>query len=225
MMHPDLTALLITLKLAAITTLILLLIGTPLAWWLARSQWRFKFLIETVIALPLVLPPTVLGFYLLIMLGPNGPIGGLSEAMGGRPLAFTFTGLVIGSVFYSLPFVVQPLQNVFTAIGDNVMEQAATLRASPLDRFFNVMVPIARPGFLTAAVLGFAHTIGEFGVVLMIGGNIPGETKVVSIAIYDHVESLEYTQAHILSGGLLLLSFLMLMAVYGLNRRFSVLRS
>ncbi len=225
MMHPDLTALLITLKLAAITTLILLLIGTPLAWWLARSQWRFKFLIETVIALPLVLPPTVLGFYLLIMLGPNGPIGGLSEAMGGRPLAFTFTGLVIGSVFYSLPFVVQPLQNVFTAIGDNVMEQAATLRASPLDRFFNVMVPIARPGFLTAAVLGFAHTIGEFGVVLMIGGNIPGETKVVSIAIYDHVESLAYAQAHILSGGLLLLSFLMLMAVYGLNRRFSVLRS
>lgn len=225
MMHPDLTALLITLKLAAITTLILLLIGTPLAWWLARSQWRFKFLIETVIALPLVLPPTVLGFYLLIMLGPNGPIGGLSEAMGGRPLAFTFTGLVIGSVFYSLPFVVQPLQNVFTAIGDNVMEQAATLRASPLDRFLNVMVPIARPGFLTAAVLGFAHTIGEFGVVLMIGGNIPGETKVVSIAIYDHVESLEYAQAHILSGGLLLLSFLMLMAVYGLNRRFSVLRS
>jgi molybdate transport system permease protein len=167
----------------------------------------------------------VLGFYLLIMLGPNGPIGGLAEAVGGRPLAFTFTGLVIGSVFYSLPFVVQPLQNVFTAIGDNVMEQAATLRASPLDRFFNVMVPIARPGFLTAAVLGFAHTIGEFGVVLMIGGNIPGETKVVSIAIYDHVESLEYSQAHLLSGGLLLLSFLMLMAVYGLNRRFSVLRS
>lgn len=224
-MHPDLTALLITLKLAAITTVILLLIGTPLAWWLARSQWRFKFVIETVIALPLVLPPTVLGFYLLLMLGPNGPIGGLAESVGGRPLAFTFTGLVIGSVFYSLPFVVQPLQNVFTAIGDNVMEQAATLRASPLDRFFNVMMPIARPGFLTAAVLGFAHTIGEFGVVLMIGGNIPGETKVVSIAIYDHVESLEYGQAHILSGGLLLLSFLMLMSVYGLNRRFSLLRS
>ncbi len=224
-MHPDLTALLITLKLAAVTTLILLLIGTPLAWWLARSQWRFKFLIETVIALPLVLPPTVLGFYLLVMLGPNGPIGGLSEALGGRPLAFTFTGLVIGSVFYSLPFVVQPLQNVFSAIGDNVMEQAATLRAGPLDRFFNVMLPMARPGFLTAAVLGFAHTIGEFGVVLMIGGNIPGETKVISIAIYDHVESLAYTQAHLLSAGLLLLSFLMLMAVYGLNRRFSVLRS
>lgn len=224
-MHPDLTALLITLKLAAVTTLILLLLGTPLAWWLARSQWRFKFLIETVIALPLVLPPTVLGFYLLVMLGPNGPIGGLAEAAGGRPLAFTFTGLVIGSVFYSLPFVVQPLQNVFSAIGDNVMEQAATLRAGPVDRFIHVMLPMARPGFLTAAVLGFAHTIGEFGVVLMIGGNIPGETKVISIAIYDHVESLAYTQAHLLSAGLLILSFLMLMAVYGLNRRFSVLRS
>lgn len=225
MMHPDLTALFITLKLAALTTLILLLIGTPLAWWLARSQWRFKFLIETIVALPLVLPPTVLGFYLLILLGPQGLIGSLAESLGYRPLAFTFTGLVIGSVFYSLPFVVQPLQSVFTTIGDNVMEQAATLRASPLDRFFNVMMPIARPGFLTAAVLGFAHTLGEFGVVLMIGGNIPGETKVLSIAIYDHVESLEYTQAHLLSGGLLLLSFLMLMAVYGLNRRFSLLRS
>lgn len=224
-MHPDLTALFITIKLAAITTAILLLIGTPLAWWLARSQWRFKFLIETVIALPLVLPPTVLGFYLLIMLGPNGPVGGMAEALGGRPLAFTFTGLVIGSVFYSLPFVVQPLQNVFTTIGNNVMEQAATLRAGPLDRFVNVMLPMARPGFLTAAVLGFAHTIGEFGVVLMIGGNIPGETRVVSIAIYDHVESLEYTRAHLLSAALLLMSFLMLMAVYGLNRRFSVLRS
>lgn len=224
-MHPDLTALFITIKLAAITTAILLLLGTPLAWWLARSQWRFKFLIETVIALPLVLPPTVLGFYLLIMLGPNGPVGGMAEALGGRPLAFTFSGLVIGSVFYSLPFVVQPLQNVFTTIGNNVMEQAATLRAGPLDRFVNVMLPMARPGFLTAAVLGFAHTIGEFGVVLMIGGNIPGETRVVSIAIYDHVESLEYTRAHLLSAGLLLMSFLMLMAVYGLNRRFSVLRS
>lgn len=224
-MHPDLTALLITLKLAAVTTAILLLIGTPLAWWLARSQWRYKFLIETVIALPLVLPPTVLGFYLLVMMGPNGPIGGLAESLGGRPLAFTFTGLVIGSVFYSLPFVVQPLQNVFSAIGDNVMEQAATLRAGPIDRFFHVMLPMARPGFLTAAVLGFAHTIGEFGVVLMIGGNIPGETKVISIAIYDHVESLAYQQAHLLSAGLLLLSFVMLMAVYGLNRRFSVLRS
>jgi len=224
-MYDDLVAFAITLKLAAITTVILLLIGTPLAWWLARSQWRYKFLVETVIALPLVLPPTVLGFYLLVMLGPNGLIGGLSEALGGRPLAFTFTGLVIGSVFYSLPFVVQPLQNVFTAIGENVMEQAATLRAGPIDRFFSVMVPMARSGFLTAAVLGFAHTIGEFGVVLMIGGNIPGSTKVISIAIYDHVESLEYAQAHWLAAVLLLLSFLLLMAVYGLNRRFSVLRS
>lgn len=224
-MYDDLMAFAITLKLAAITTVILLLVGTPLAWWLARSQWRYKFLVETVIALPLVLPPTVLGFYLLVMLGPHGPIGGLSEALGGSSLAFTFTGLVIGSVFYSLPFVVQPLQNVFTAIGENVMEQAATLRAGPLDRFFSVMIPMARPGFLTAAVLGFAHTIGEFGVVLMIGGNIPGSTKVISIAIYDHVESLEYTQAHWLSAILLVLSFLLLMAVYGLNRRFSVLRS
>ncbi|HEC60533.1 MAG TPA: molybdate ABC transporter permease subunit [Methylophaga sp.] len=224
-MHPDLTALFITLKLAAITTLILLIIGTPLAWWLAKSQWRFKFIIETIIALPLVLPPTVLGFYLLIMLGPNGPIGGLAESLGGKSLAFTFTGLIIGSVIYSLPFVVQPLQNIFTTIGDNVMHQAATMRAGPIDRFFSVMVPLAKPGFLTAAVLGFAHTIGEFGVVLMIGGNIPGSTKVISIAIYDHVESLEYAQAHLLSAGLLALSFLLLMAVYGLNRRFSVLRT
>jgi len=217
----DLTALLITLKLAALTTIILLIIGTPLAWWLSRSRWRFKFLIEAVIALPLVLPPTVLGFYLLITLGPNGPVGGLMQSLGWQPLAFTFTGLVIGSVFYSMPFVVQPLQSAFNAIGERPMEVAATLRASPLDRFFTVAVPLARPGFLTASVLGFAHTIGEFGVVLMIGGNIPGQTQVLSIAIYDHVEALEYTQAHWLSGGLLLLSFLMLISVYALNRRFS----
>jgi len=220
----DLAALWITLRLAGLTTIILLIIGTPLAWWLARSRWRFKFLAEALIALPLVLPPTVLGFYLLIALGPHGPLGGLMTALGGRPLAFTFTGLVIGSVFYSLPFVVQPLQGAFTAIGRRPLEVAATLRASPLDRFFTVAVPLARPGFLTAAVLGFAHTLGEFGVVLMIGGNIPGETQVISIAIYDHVESLEYTQAHWISAGLLLLSFLMLMVVYGLNRRFSVVR-
>lgn len=220
----DLTALWITLKLAMVTTLILLLIGTPLAWWLARSRWRFKFLLEAVVALPLVLPPTVLGFYLLIALGPHGPIGSLMEAMGGQPLAFTFTGLVIGSVFYSMPFVVQPLQGAFSAIGQRPLEVAATLRASPLDRFFTVAVPLARPGFLTATVLGFAHTLGEFGVVLMIGGNIPGSTQVVSIAIYDHVESLEYGQAHWLSGSLLLLSFLMLMAVYALNRRFVVVK-
>ena len=221
----DLTAFLITLKLASLTVIILLLLGTPLAWWLSRSRWRFKFIIETVIALPLVLPPTVLGFYLLVMLGSNGPIGALAESFGGRPLAFTFSGLVIGSVVYSLPFVVQPLQNMFTAIGDEVMEQAATLRAGPMDRFIHVMMPLARPGFLTAAVLGFAHTVGEFGVVLMIGGNIPGQTKVASIAIYDHVESLEYAQAHWLSLALLILSFLLLMIVYGCNRRFSVLRT
>ncbi|MGD9095482.1 MAG: molybdate ABC transporter permease subunit [Chromatiales bacterium] len=220
----DLTALAVTLKLATLTTLILLLIGTPLAWWLARTRWRFRFLIEAVIALPLVLPPTVLGFYLLIALGPDGPVGGLMQAFGGTPLAFTFTGLVIGSVFYSMPFVIQPLQNAFTAIGREPMEVAATLRAAPLDRFFSVAVPLARPGFLTAAVLGFAHTLGEFGVVLMIGGNIPGETQVVSIAIYDHVESLEYTQAHWLSGGLLLLSFLLLVSIYAFNRRFTVAR-
>jgi molybdate transport system permease protein len=218
----DLTALVITLKLALLTTLILLLLGTPLAWWLARTRWRYKFLLEAVVALPLVLPPTVLGFYLLVALGPNGPVGGAMQWLGGQPLAFTFAGLVLGSVFYSLPFVVQPLQHAFSSIGERPMEVAATLRASPLDRFFTVAVPLARSGFLTAAVLGFAHTVGEFGVVLMIGGNIPGETQVLSIAIYDHVEALEYGQAHWLSGGLLLLSFLMLIGVYAINRRFTL---
>ena len=220
----DLTALWITLQLAAVSTLILLVLGTPLAWWLARTQWRFRFVVEAMVALPLVLPPTVLGFYLLIALGPQGPIGGLMEALGGEPLAFTFTGLVVGSVVYSLPFVVQPLQNAFAAVGHRPMEVAATLRASPLDRFFSVAVPLAAPGFLTAAVLGFAHTLGEFGVVLMIGGNIPGSTQVVSIAVYDHVEALDYASAHWLSGGLLLMSLLMLMAVYAINRRFLVVR-
>ncbi len=220
----DLAALLITLKLAALTTAILLLAGTPLAWWLARSRWRYKFLLEAVIALPLVLPPTVLGFYLLIALGPNGPIGALVQSLGGAPLAFTFPGLVIGSVFYSMPFVIQPLQASFAAIGERPLEAAATLRASPLNRFLTIALPLARPGFLTAAVLGFAHTLGEFGVVLMIGGNIPGVTQVLSIAIYDHVEALEYPQAHWLSGGLLLFSFLLLIAVYALNRRFAVMR-
>ena len=217
----DFAAVLLTLKLAALSTLILLLIGTPLAWWLSRSRWRFKFLLEGVIALPLVLPPTVLGFYLLIALGPNGPIGGLTQWLGGDSLAFTFTGLVIGSVFYSMPFVVQPLQHAFTAVGCRPMEVAATLRASPMDRFLTVAIPLARSGFLTATVLGFAHTVGEFGVVLMIGGNIPGETQVLSIAIYEHVEALEYGRAHWLSGGLLLLSFVMLLTVYGLNRRYT----
>jgi len=218
----DLIALWTTLKLAGLTTIILLLLGTPLAWWLARSQFRFKVIIEALVALPLILPPTVLGFYLLIMLGPNGPLGALMQSLGGQSLAFTFTGLVIGSVFYSLPFVVQPLQNAFATIGRRPLEVAATLRATPLDQFFSVVLPLARPGYLTAAVLGFAHTVGEFGVVLMIGGNIPGETQVLSIAIYDHVEALEYGQAHVLSGGLLLLSFVLLLAVYTLNRRYRI---
>jgi molybdate transport system permease protein len=220
----DITALAITLKLALVSTLILLLLGTPLAWWLARTRWRYKFVPEAIVALPLVLPPTVLGFYLLIALGPNGPIGGLLELFGIQPLAFTFSGLVIGSVIYSMPFVVQPLQDAFRAIGQRPLEVAATLRASPLDRFFTVAVPLARPGFFTAAVLGFAHTIGEFGVVLMIGGNIPGQTRVASIAIYDHVEGLEFAQAHWLSGTLLIISFLLLIVVYGLNRRFRMIR-
>ncbi|MFW2437919.1 MAG: molybdate ABC transporter permease subunit [Arenicellales bacterium] len=221
----DLTALVITLKLAAVTTLILLLLGTPLAWWLSRTQWRFKFMLEALVALPLVLPPTVLGFYLLLVLGANGPLAGLLEMLGGKSLAFTFTGLVIGSVIYSTPFVIQPLQNAFEAIGRRPLEVAATLRASPIDSFFTVAMPLARSGFLTAAVLGFAHTLGEFGVVLMIGGNIPGETQVVSIAIYDHVEGMEYENAHWLSAGLLLLSFLMLMTVYGINRRFRLIQA
>ncbi len=211
----DIAALLITLKLAGLTTLILLFIGTPLAWWLARTRWRGKPAIEALVALPLVLPPTVLGFYLLVLLGANGPLGEHS-------LAFTFTGLVIGSVFYSLPFVVQPLQGAFAAVNRGYLEAAATLRASPRDTFFSVVVPLARPGFLTATVLGFAHTVGEFGVVLMIGGNIPGSTQVLSIAIYEHVENLEYARAHWISGGLLLLSFVLLLMVYGLNRRFKV---
>lgn len=225
MNEADITALLITLKLAALSTLILLVLGTPLAWWLARTQCKIKFILEAIVALPLVLPPTVLGFYLLIALGPHGPIGQLMQSLGAQPLAFTFTGLVIGSVIYSMPFVVQPIQNAFTYIGDRPLEVAATLRASPLDRFFTVAIPLARSGFFTAAVLGFAHTIGEFGVVLMIGGNIPGETQVVSIAIYDHVESLEYSHAHWLSGGLLLMSFLMLIAVYAFNRRFRIMHA
>jgi len=220
----DILALAISLKLASVTTVVLLLLGTPLAWWMARTRWRFKFVLEAVVALPLVLPPTVLGFYLLVALGPHGPVGGLLEALGGSPLAFTFSGLVIGSAIYSLPFVVQPLQDAFSAVGHRPLEVAATLRASPLDRFFTVAVPLSRPGFLTAAVLGFAHTLGEFGVVLMIGGNIPGVTQVVSIAIYDHVEGLEYAHAHFLSAGLLLMSFLMLITVYALNRRFRLVQ-
>ncbi|MFB6259586.1 MAG: molybdate ABC transporter permease subunit, partial [Thiohalorhabdaceae bacterium] len=212
----DWQALRITLALAGLTTLILLVLGTPLAWWLARTDTRWKVAVEAVVALPLVLPPTVLGFYFLVALGPFGPIGGTLEALGGAPLAFTFSGLVVGSVAYSLPFVVQPLQDAFAGIGRGPMEAAATLRAGPLDRFFTVAVPLARRGFLTATTLGFAHTVGEFGVVLMIGGNIPGETRVASIAIYDHVEALEYGRAHLLSGLLLVASFVMLLTVYAL---------
>ena len=218
----DLIALFVTLKLASISTIVLILIGTPIAWWLSHSHWRYKYFVEAIIALPLILPPTVLGFYLLVSLGPNGPIGGLSSAMGGESLAFTFTGLVIGSVVYSMPFVIQPLQNAFSAVGQRPLEVAATLGASPIDRFASIAIPMARPGFITASVLGFAHTLGEFGVVLMIGGNIPGSTQVVSISIYDHVEALEYGQAHALSASLILFSFVLLLIVYGANRRFSV---
>jgi len=221
----DISALLVTVKLASITTVILILIGTPIAWWLSQTRFKFKAVIEAIIALPIILPPTVLGFYLLMTLGTNGPIGNFLESLGGSSLAFTFTGLVVGSVIYSLPFVVQPLQNSFSSIGKKPMEVAATLGASGLDRFFTVAVPLARSGFITASVLGFAHTVGEFGVVLMIGGNIPGETAVLSIAIYDHVEAMEYGQAHVLAGGLLVLSFVILLFVYIFNRQFSIMRS
>ena len=221
----DFSAIIVTIKLAIISTSILILIGTPIAWWLSQTKFKFKAVFEAIIALPLILPPTVLGFYLLITLGSNGPIGKLLESFGGSSIAFTFTGLVIGSVIYSMPFVVQPLQNSFSSVGRRPLEVAATLGASKIDRFFSVAVPLSRSGFITAAVLGFAHTVGEFGVVLMIGGNIPGETGVVSIAIYDHVEAMEYGQAHWLAGGLLATSFLMLLFVYIINRHFSIMRS
>ncbi len=217
---PDLIAFSLTVRLAATTTAILLILGTPLAWWLAQTNSRWRGPIEAVIALPLVLPPTVLGFYLLLALSPNGPIGSALRVLGLPSLAFSFWGLVLGSVIYSLPFVVQPLQTSFTAIGSRPLEAAATLGANPLDRFVSIVLPLSKLGYLTAIVLGFAHTMGEFGVVLMIGGNIPGQTQVLSIAIYDHVESLQYGQAHWLAGILLLLSFLVLLVVYSLNRRF-----
>ena len=220
----DISAISVTIKLALISTAILIVIGTPLAWWLSQTRVKFKVVFEAIIALPLILPPTVLGFYLLMTLGQNGPVGRLLESLGGSSIAFTFSGLVVGSVIYSLPFVVQPLQNSFASIGKQPMEVAATLGASKLDRFFTVAIPLARSGFITAAVLGFAHTVGEFGVVLMIGGNIPGETGVLSIAIYDHVEAMEYGQAHLLAGGLLITSFLMLIFVYLFNRHFSIMR-
>lgn len=216
----DIIALGVTFKLAFITTLLLFVFGVPLAWWLARSDCRFKFLIEALVAMPLVLPPTVLGFYLLLALGPNGPVGGVMNVLNIGPLAFSFSGLVIGSMIFSLPFVVQPLTNAFANISMHQLEAAATLGATRFDQIKSIALPQARGGLITAAVLGFAHTIGEFGVVLMIGGNIPGETQVLSITIYEHVESLQYAQAHWLSAGLLVLSFLMLVAVYAINRKF-----
>ena len=208
----------LSLALAAVTTVILLLVGTPLAWWLARTGSRFKPALEAVTALPLVLPPTVLGFYFLIALGPASPIGSFWMTVTGEALTFSFSGLVVASVFYSLPFMVQPLQNAFESIGRGPLEAAASLRAGPLDSFFSVVVPMSRRSFLTAAILSFAHTIGEFGVVLMVGGNIPGKTRVISIAIYEHVESLNYAEAHVLSAGLIVFSFLTLLFVYTWRR-------
>jgi len=210
----DLAAIGLTLKLASLTTVILLIVGTPIALWLARTRSWLKGPVGAVVALPLVLPPTVIGFYLLLLLGPNGALGQFTQSIGLGTLTFSFTGLVIGSVLYSMPFVVQPLQNAFVAIGSRPLEVAATLRASPWDTLFSVVLPLARPGFITGAILGFAHTVGEFGVVLMIGGNIPQKTRVVSTQIYNHVESLEYAQAHWLAGSMLVFSFLVLLALY-----------
>jgi len=215
--NPDLAAVWLTLKLATVVTALLLIVGTPIAWWLARTRSALKGVVGAVVALPLVLPPTVLGFYLLITMGPNGPVGRLTEALGLGLLPFTFPGLVIASVFYSLPFVVQPIQNAFEAIGERPLEAAATLRAGPWDAFWSVAVPMAKPGFLSGAILGFAHTVGEFGIVLMIGGNIPDKTRVVSVQIYDHVEALEYAEAHWLAGGMVAFSFLVLLALYTFN--------
>ena len=209
----------LTVELAAITTLILLLVGTPLAWWLARTEAWWKEGVAAVIAMPLVLPPTVLGFYLLVALGPDGPGGAIAALWGGRTLAFTFGGLIIGSVIYSLPFVVQPIRNAFEAIGERPLEVAATLRASPRRVFWTVAVPLARPGFLTGAVLGFAHTVGEFGVVLMIGGNIPGSTRVLSVAIYDYVETSQWREASILAGGMVVFAFVVVFAVMLAGKR------
>lgn len=212
--HSDLQAIWLTVRLAGVVTLILLLVGTPIAWWLARSKAWWKGPVSAVVAMPLVLPPSVLGFYLLLAMGPSGPVGQFTTALGIGLLPFTFWGLVLASVFYSLPFMVQPLQTAFESIGERPLEVAATLRASPLDAFFTVAVPLARPGFLTASILTFAHTVGEFGVVLMIGGNIPGVTRVASVQIYDHVEALEYMQAHRLSVVMLVFSFVVLLALY-----------
>jgi molybdate transport system permease protein len=215
----DLQAIWLTVRLAAIVTVILLLVGTPVAWWLARTRSWAKGPLGALVALPLVLPPSVLGFYLLLTLGPNGPLGWLTTKLGIGSLPFTFWGLVLASVFYSLPFMVQPLQNTFEAIGERPLQVAATLGASPLNAFFTVALPLAKPGFLTASIMTFAHTVGEFGVVLMIGGNIPGVTRVASVQIYDHVEALEYGQAHRLAAVLLIFSFLVLLGMYAWKPR------
>ena len=212
--HEALQAIWLTIKLSATVTLILLAIGTPVAWWLVQTGSRWKVPVGAVVALPLVLPPSVLGFYLLLVMGPNGPVGRLTESLGLGLLPFTFWGLVVASVFYSLPFMVQPLQTVFESIGQRPLEVAATLRASPLDAFFTVVVPMALPGFVTAAVMTFAHTVGEFGVVLMIGGNLAGQTRVASVQIYDYVEAMQYAQAHSLSAVMLVFSFLVLLLLY-----------
>lgn len=214
MNSPAWSAISLTLQLAGLTTLILLLLGTPLAWWLARTRSWLKGPVSALVALPLVLPPTVLGFYLLVTLGPNGPIGQLTQWLGLGLLPFSFAGLVLGSVLYSLPFVVQPLHNAFEALGTRPLEVAATLRAAPLDTFFSVVLPLSRRGYMSATVMGFAHTLGEFGVVLMLGGNIPDKTRVLSVQIFDHVEALEYTQAHGLAAGMLVFSFLALLLLY-----------
>jgi len=210
----DLDTLWLTFKVASLATLLMLMLGTPLAWWLARTHSAWKGVVNALVAMPLVLPPTVLGFYLLVLMGPAGVIGQLTNWLGLGALPFTFAGLVVASVLYSLPFVVQPLQASFTAIGAQPLEAAATLRASPWDTFFSVVIPLAKPGFLTASILGFAHTVGEFGVVLMVGGNIPDKTRVVSVQIYNHVEALEYSEAHWLAGGLLVFSFTVLLVLY-----------
>ena len=209
----------LSLQLAACTTVILLILATPLAWWLSQTQSRWRAPIGAVVTLPLVLPPSVLGFYLLVAMGPHGPLGVVTQALGWGVLSFTFTGLLIGSVVFSLPFAVQPIQNAFEALGPRPMEVAATLRASPIDAFFSVALPLARPGFVTAAIMSFSHTVGEFGVVLMIGGNIPGQTRVVSTQIYGHVEAMEYAQAHWLAGGMLVFSFVVLLALTLMRKR------
>lgn len=215
----DLAAIWLTLKLASLTTVILLIVGTPIALWLARTRSWLKGPVGAVVALPLVLPPTVIGFYLLLLMGPNGALGQLTQSLGLGTLTFSFTGLVIGSVLYSMPFVVQPLQNAFVAIGPRPLEVAATLRANPWDTFFSVVLPLARPGFITGAILGFAHTVGEFGVVMMLGGGIPGETQVLSIEIYRLVEALEWDKAHQLSAVLLAFAFLVMLTLLLMERR------